>query len=220
MVVQARMGSQRLPGKVLSPIGDRPMLGLLLDRLARCTAVDGVAVATSDQASEDPVADYVAGRGVPVIRGPLDDVAGRFLVAARELGAQAVVRVSGDSPLMDPAVVDRAVRLFDADCDLVTNVRPRSFPPGQSVEVVRVTALDAAHPRMDADAREHVTPRLYDPSEGLRIRHFAAERDYGALRLTVDTPEDLEFVRALVQRLGDDASSCDLDEIADRAAAA
>jgi spore coat polysaccharide biosynthesis protein SpsF (cytidylyltransferase family) len=219
-VVQARMGSQRLPGKVLEPIGATPMLGHVLDRLARCRTLDAVAVATSDQPGEDPVADYAAQRGTPVVRGPLDDVAGRFLTAAAQLGAAVIVRISGDSPFMDPALVDHAVGLLDDGCDLVTNVRPRSFPPGESVEVLRVAALAAAHPRMDPDDREHVTPRLYRPQEGLHIRHFAAERDYGVLRLTVDTPQELAFARALVARMDParDPAGYGLDEIADLAA--
>lgn len=220
VVVQARMGSRRLPGKVLTPIGGTPLLGLLLDRLARCEAVDGVAVATSDQPSEDPVAEYAAARGVAVVRGPLDDVAARFLAAAAQLEAVALVRISGDSPLMDPAIVDRAARLFDDGCDVVTNVRPRSFPPGQSVEVVRASALAAAHPRMDAGEREHVTPRLYRPEECLRVRGFAAERDYGDLRLTVDTPADLAFVAGLVARMERPPETYGLDEIAELAGAA
>jgi spore coat polysaccharide biosynthesis protein SpsF len=219
VVVAARMGSRRLPGKVLAPLAGTPMLGLLLDRLARCTAVDGVALATSDAPSEDPIAAFAAQRGTTVVRGPLDDVAGRFLLTAAQLGASVLVRISGDSPLIDPALVDRAVRLLDDDCDLVTNVRPRSFPPGQSVEVIRVAALAAAHPLMDADEREHVTQRLYAPAEGLNIRHFAAVRDYGDLRLTIDTPEDLAFLSGLVARMDGHEERYGLDEIADLATA-
>jgi spore coat polysaccharide biosynthesis protein SpsF (cytidylyltransferase family) len=218
-VVQARMGSQRLPGKVLTPIAGTTLLGLLLDRLARCEAVASIAVATSSEAADDAVAAYCRERGTTVVRGPLDDVAARFLAAGERLGAEAVVRISGDSPLMDPALIDRAARLFDDACDVVTNVRPRTFPPGQSVEVVRVSALAAVHPRMGDDDREHVTPLLYRPEERMRLRAFTADRDYEGLRLTVDTPQDLAFVRALVRRMTRPQHEYGLDEIADLAGA-
>ena len=213
------MASERLPGKVLRPLGDDCVLGLLLSRLARAETLESVVLVTSSERSDDPLVAFCRERDTPVERGPHGDVAARFAGAAQRLGAGAFVRVSGDSPLLDPALVDRAVTLFGEDCDVVTNTRPRTFPPGQSVEVVRAEALQRAHARMSPEDREHVTPRLYAPDEGLRIRTFTAERDYGALRLTVDTAADLERMRALLTRMDRPPDDYGLDDVAELAAA-
>jgi spore coat polysaccharide biosynthesis protein SpsF (cytidylyltransferase family) len=197
-VVQARMYSQRLPGKVLMELGDRPALAQLLDRLERARELDGIVVATSNEPDDDAVAAFCAERGTRCHRGPLDDVARRMADAAGDW--EAFVRVNGDSPLLDPALVDHGVRLYRAsgDVDLVSNVWPRrSFPRGQSVEVVRTAVLRAALDELDADGREHVTLRLYDRS-GVRVLGFAAEHDASDRSLALDTPQDAERLRELV----------------------
>lgn len=213
------MSSVRLPGKVLREICGRPLLAYLIERLAGCREAPTI-VATSTSGSDDAVAAFCAAAGVPCHRGPEEDVAARFVEAAEHFSLTAFGRVSGDSPLLDPALVDRAVTLFQRDeYDLVTNVRPRTFPPGQSVEVVRVDAFLAALPSLEAQQREHVTQHLYDPGLGLRIANFAADRDYGDLRLAVDTEEDLERIEALVAAMERPHWEYGLDEIALLAAA-
>lgn len=201
-VVQARMSSQRLPGKVLMALGDRPALAHLLDRLACASELDGVVVATSTQPDDDAIAAFCAERGTRCHRGPLDDVAARMADAAGDW--EAFVRVNGDSPLLDPALVDHGVRLFRAgdDVDLVSNVWPRrSFPRGQSVEVVRTALLRAALSDLDAEGREHVTLRLYD-RPGVRVVGFAADHDASDRTLALDTPADAERLTALAGRSG------------------
>jgi spore coat polysaccharide biosynthesis protein SpsF (cytidylyltransferase family) len=209
-IVQARTGSSRLPRKVLLELAGKPLLLHVLDRLARARELDAIVVATSAEPADDAVAALCAAHGTPCVRGPHEDVAARVALAAREHRLDAFVRVSGDSPLIDPAIVDRAVARYRAgDADLVTNVRPRSFPPGQSVEVVRTLTFLSLVPRMTTEEeREHVTPLLYE--SGLRIARIEASRDYGDLALTVDTAEDLARLDALIRRVGPDAS---LDEI-------
>lgn len=210
-IVQARTGSARLPRKVLLELAGKPLLVHVLDRLARARGLDATVVATSDEPGDDAVAALCAAHGTPCVRGPHEDVAARFALAAREHRLDAFVRVSGDSPLLDPALVDRAVARFrEGDVDLVTNVRPRSFPPGQSVEVVATQRFLQLLPKMTTvHEREHVTPLLYD--SGLRIARVDSGRDYGDLSLTVDTAEDLERIAGLIRRVGTEAS---LDEIA------
>jgi spore coat polysaccharide biosynthesis protein SpsF len=199
VVVQARMTSQRVPGKVLRPLGGRPLLGHLLDRLAR-TGLP-VVVATSDDASDDPIADFCD----PVHRGPLGDVAARLIGAAREHGMDPIVRVSGDSPLLDPAIVERAVALWEPGC-IVTNVKPRTFPTGQSVEVFAVAALEGAA----AEGREHVTTGLYDR---LEVRNFESGHDWGSLRMTLDTEEDAARLESLFARMDRPPADYSLVEI-------
>lgn len=197
-VVQARMSSQRLPGKVLAPLSGRPVLAWLLDRL------DGfdVVVATSDDPSDDPVAAFCAERGVECFRGPLADVAARFAAVVEHYGLDAFGRVSGDSPLLDPALLAQALELFaERGPDLATNVFPRSFPPGQSVEVVDATAFLAARPEFSAEDREHVTTFFYRHAERFRIENFSAALPYAGPSHAIDTAEDLARIDAWMRAL-------------------
>ena len=192
-----------MPGKVLADVGGRPLLSWLLERLDHAETLDDVVVATSDDPSDDPVAAYCDEHGVACFRGPLHDVARRMLGAAHAAGLDAFVRVNGDSPLLDQALVDRGVALLlESGADLVTNVRPRTYPPGQSVEVVRTDALAAAiEAGMSAEASEHVTGPLYDG--GYAVVRFEAERPRTEPSLTVDTPEDSERIGRILAGLGD-----------------
>lgn len=208
------MGSTRLPGKVLARAGGATVLDLLLERLLRCDAVDGIVVATSREPADDAIAAWCARRGAACHRGPLLDVAARLLDAARGADADALVRVCADSPLLDPALVDRAARLYRAGAaDLVTNVRPRRFPRGQSVEVVACALLAQALPAMDAREREHVTPLLYRSVRPERLRRIEHPFDQSGVRLVVDTPEDLDALRRLLRRMDRPQWQYGLDEL-------
>jgi spore coat polysaccharide biosynthesis protein SpsF len=178
---------------VLRHLAGRPLLGHLLDRLR--TLGMPLVVATSADGSDDAIARFCAIEEVAVYRGPLDDVAARFLGAAREQGIDPIVRVSGDSPLLDPAIVRRALGLWEPGL-LVTNVRPRSFPTGQSVEVFELAALEAAE--MSPAAREHVTTTLYGR---LRVENFSHSPDLSHLRLTLDTEADAARLDELFARM-------------------
>jgi spore coat polysaccharide biosynthesis protein SpsF (cytidylyltransferase family) len=195
-VIQARSSSRRLPDKVLLELAGKPMLAYTVERLRRCRTVRDVVLATSDRPEDDRVAALGERLGVPVYRGPLDDVLGRFVAAARAFDATAVVRISGDSPLIDPEVVDRVVaRLLAATCDLATNVFPRSFPKGQSVEVIALAALErAAAVAVDPEDREHVTRYIYGHPAAFRIENVAFGRDASGVQLSVDTADDLAFI--------------------------
>jgi spore coat polysaccharide biosynthesis protein SpsF (cytidylyltransferase family) len=186
------MGSSRLPGKVLADLAGRPALAWLLERLEHATELDAVVVATSTAPADDAVEQFCAQLGQAVHRGPLEDLAARVLGAADAFGLDALVRVNGDSPMLDQRLVDRGVALLRASgADLVSNVRPRSFPPGQSVETLRTAALRTAVQRMvDDDDREHVTGWLYRHADELRILRFEQDPAVTAPPLTLDTPED------------------------------
>lgn len=200
LIVQARFSSQRLPGKVLRPLHGKPMLAWLLESLHHCRAVSGIVLATSVEDSDDPVAAFAQQYGVDCFRGPLDDVALRFLDCAEMYDAEAFVRVSGDSPLMDPALIDRAATLFQAaPCDLASNVLVRSFPKGFSVEVVAVEAMRRAYGRMTTPGHhEHVTSLFYDRPQDWRITGFTSGQDWGTVQMSVDTAEDFAAAEALV----------------------
>ncbi|HET8892663.1 MAG TPA: hypothetical protein VFM96_01000 [Gaiellaceae bacterium] len=202
VVIQARMSSERLPGKVLALLADKPALGYLLERLSRYRVV----VATSTEPSDDAVADFCAERGTLCMRGPLQDVAGRFASVVATLGVDAFVRVSGDSPLLDPLLVEEGIALFEKlRPDLATNVFPRTFPKGQSVEVMDARTFLAIEPELtDASDREHVTTFFYARPERFRIENFAADVPAPDVNLAVDTPGDLERLDALVRALPDE----------------
>jgi spore coat polysaccharide biosynthesis protein SpsF len=200
IIVQARCTSRRLPEKVLQPLSGRPMLAALLQRLRRCRSAGPPVVATSSLASDDPVAELAAREGVPCFRGSLDNVAERMFQAADSVGAAAFVRVTGDSPLLDPTLIDIASTLFQAmNCDLVSNTLVRTFPKGQSVEVIRTEALRASLPQMSQDEQEHVTLRFYRNPQAYRLINFTSGGAWADLQLSVDEPEDLDAARRLAQ---------------------
>lgn len=202
VVIQARMSSERFPGKVLAPLAGKPVLAHLLERLSRHRVI----VATSTDLSDDPVADFCAERGTLCMRGPLEDVSARFAGVVAALGIDAFVRVSGDSPLLDPMLVDEGIALFEKlRPDLATNVFPRTFPKGQSVEVVDARTFVATEPELtDTGDREHVTTFFYAHPNRFRIENFAADQPAPNVNLAVDTPDDLELLDALVRSLPDE----------------
>lgn len=191
------------------------MLGHVLDRVRRCTGIDGLCIATSIDRADDVIEDFARAEGVGVYRGSLDDVAGRMFDAATAAKADALVRINADSPLIDPAIIDRAIDLFRVETpDLVTNVLRRTFPKGQSVEVIATPALGAARAMMTAPAeREHVTTWFYANPSRFRIVAFEAETSRGEMQLSVDTPADLARVEAILLRLGKPAWSHGLEAI-------
>lgn len=198
------MSSSRLPGKMMMDVDGRPMLKRLIDRLTRASGLDRVAVATSVEASDDAIADWCAVEGIACVRGPLTDVAQRYHEAAGQLGVDAFVRINGDSPLIDPAVVKRAVALFRlGGADLVTNVQIRSFPKGQSVEVVDFARFAAVLPDFDAkDDREHVTRYFYRRPDLFRIVNFTSAAAASDVQMSVDTAADLDLVRRIIAAMG------------------
>jgi len=205
-IITARMTSSRLPRKPLRHIDGREMLGRVLDRVNSAESISGAIVATSTHDLDDAVAAFCAKEATPCFRGALDDVTSRLLAAADNSGAPTFVRVSGDSPIIDPALIDRAVDVFAKNCpDLATNVFPRTFPAGQSVEVVNVSALrrlwsqqsDAADA---AELNEHVTMGFYRSPESWDIVNFTSGLLGPHPSMAVDTPEDLVRIRQLIQR--------------------
>lgn len=206
-IIQARMNSSRLPGKVLKEILGKPMLMWVVERTARSQLVQTVAVATTTHASDDPIEALCRERGIPCWRGSQFDVLDRYYQAARLMQADVIVRLTGDCPLIDPQVIDRTVQaFFQQGVDFAANRLPppwkRTYPIGLDVEVCSFAALERAwHEARQPYEREHVMPYLYDEPGRFRTFLVNTEPDYGHLRWTVDTPEDLEFVRQVVEKL-------------------
>ncbi len=194
------MSSRRLPGKVLKSLAGRPMLAHTLDRLSRCGGAAGILVATSEDPSDDPVVRFLEDHGTPCFRGSLDDVIGRMFAAANSLGVEGIVRISGDSPFIDPKIVDRAIALFAAgDWDLVTNIYPRTYPKGMSVEVLRTAVLDEIADRhLSPEQREHVTKYIYDNPSEFDIVSFTRAKPLDSYSFVVDLPEDFQRAEQLI----------------------
>ena len=207
-IIQARMGSSRLPGKVLREIEGQPMLSRVVIRARHAQTVGRVVVATTTEAGDDPVEAYCERMGFPVFRGDPYDVLDRYYQAARTFQAETVVRLTADCPLLDPAEVDRTVRAFQAaQVDFAANRLPppwqRTTPIGMDTEVVRMAALTRAWQEAKAQyAREHVMPYLYEEPGRFKTLLVDHEPDWGALRLTVDTAEDLELIRRITAHFG------------------
>lgn len=206
-LVQARMGSSRLPGKVLRQVAGRSLLAHLIERLRAARTLDALVVATTTDPGDDVLVQEATRLGVGVFRGSEADVLGRFAGAAAQAQARTLVRVTADCPLMDPAEVDRVVGAFLSawpDLDYVTNQLPgqRKVPLGLAVEVFSRQALERAHQEAQAPyQREHVTPYLYDTPGRFRIRCQDPPLDHSALRITVDTPDDLAVVAPTLEAL-------------------
>lgn len=216
-VLQARMSSTRLPGKVLAPVAGAPMILRQIERLRRARSLDRIVVATSVEAGDDELAQVLAAAGVPVHRGDLADVLGRFIGALDAFGpAETLVRLTADCPLADPAVIDATIAHFhETGADYASNVaEPRTFPKGLDVEVMRADALRrAAAETADPYDREHVTPFLYRNPDRFRLAGHAQDADEGEVRWTVDRPDDLEFVRAVYDGLYADDPDFNSDAI-------
>ena len=212
-VVQARMSSRRLPGKVLASLGEHTVLELLLRRLARARELDEIVLATSTEPSDDPLEREAERLSARVLRGSLTDVLGRYLEASAAVDAEAVVRITADCPLMDPEVVDLVVREWrEGGADYVTNtLEPRSYPDGLDVEVVSAAALRrAGELARDPADREHVTPYIRHHPETFSIQGVHLDPPHGDVRMTLDTPADLDDLRRLVDEVGPDATMEDV----------
>ena len=211
-IIQARMGSTRYPGKVLAEIGGRPMLWYTVTRLRQARTLKHIAVATTDQPSDDPIGEFCDLHGIPLFRGSEDDVLERYYGAAKAFKADAVVRITGDCPLLDPSVVDDVVRRFlDGDVDYVSNICPPTYPDGLDTEVFSLEALQRAHAEAEwASEREHVTSYIRKHPETFRIQNVTHAKDLSSLRWTVDDDRDMAFVRAVFERLEDVTSGLDV----------
>ena len=202
-ILQARVSSSRLPGKVLLPILGEPMLFRQIERIRRAGHIDHLIVATSTDQSDDPLVAACVARGIAYSRGSLSDVLDRFVQCALPYQPEIVIRLTGDCPLADPQLIDAMLREFEeGGYDYLTNANPPTFPDGLDVEVMRFSCLMEAYREAKLPSeREHVTPFLRAHPERFRLGNHAAETDHSGLRWTVDEAQDLQFVQAVYQHL-------------------
>ena len=211
-IIQARIGSTRLPGKVLLDLAGKPMLARCVNRTRRAQTLDEVVVATTEQPTDEAIVRLCAERGCPCFRGSEDDVLDRYYRAAVEHQADVVVRITSDCPLIEPDIIDRVVQQFldlQPEVDYACNTLPRrTFPRGLDTEVMRFDVLEQAWREDNNPAwREHVTPYIQRNPDLFRIHGVVNEVDYSHIRWTVDTSEDLAFVRCIYNHFGHDRFS-------------
>ena len=210
-IVQARMTSSRLPGKVLSDICGKPSLQRMLERINMASSIDKVVVATTINASDDLIVELCEKLKVDIFRGDEDDVLGRFCGAAEVAEAEIVIRLTADCPMIDPDVIDEVVSAFSIyNHDYLSNTIDRTYPDGLDIEVMSIDALREAHKKAVAPfLREHVTPyisgRRPDLGAGdFRVGQIRFVADFSHIRWTLDTKEDLQRIRSLVSKLPED----------------
>jgi spore coat polysaccharide biosynthesis protein SpsF len=205
VVVQARTGSTRLPGKVLLPLAGKPLLVRMLERLLAARTPSQVVVATTTDPSDDPVATLARQAGVDCIRGHPTDLLDRHIQAARSVDCDAVSKIPSDCPLIDPAVVDHVIGTFleDPSYDYVSNLHPATWPDGYDVEVVRRDTIELAHREAKLSLeREHTTPFIWERPERFKLRNVVWDRDLQMThRLTIDYAEDYELIRRVYDAL-------------------
>lgn len=208
-IIQARMGSTRLPGKVLRVLGNATVLAHVVRRSRRAAAVDEVVIATSESPLDDAIVDAGLRLGASVFRGSEDDVLSRYYLAAQRAGARVVVRITSDCPLLDPDVLQAMVARFLAmhrggtPVDYLSNTLARTFPRGLDVEVFTFAALERAHREAgDAAEREHVTPYIYRNPGIFRIEQHRNAVDHSRYRWTLDTEDDWRLLQRIFARLG------------------
>jgi spore coat polysaccharide biosynthesis protein SpsF (cytidylyltransferase family) len=201
-IVQARIGSTRLPGKVLADLCGRPVIEHVLQRASQIAGIDAVVLAVPASSSDDALAEVGRRAGVIVVRGNADDVLDRYRAAAYASGAAAIVRITADCPLLDPAVSSQVVsRFVKGDVDYVSNIHPPSFPDGYDTEAFSLAALDTAWSEAsDPYEREHVTPFIWRRPDRFTLANVSADQDRSTWRLTVDTADDLRALRDIWSR--------------------
>lgn len=207
--IQARMGSSRLPGKVLMPLGDKALISHHLKRLLHATLAHHRVVVMPETKDNDMLCDFLRKNHpeVDLFFGPEEDVLTRFYRAAESFSSDVIVRTTADCPFIDPSVVDATIRLFQttSTCSYASNTLHRSFPRGLDVEVFSFSALsEAFHQACDQAEREHVTLYMYRRAEAFTLASLVLPVDYSFLRLTIDERQDLEMARRLYAQLSSD----------------
>lgn len=218
-IIQARMGSTRLPGKVLMEVNDRPLLAYQLDRISKSIELDRVVVATSILENDDAIEAFCKDYGIDCYRGSENDVMSRHYECCKQYNPDTVVRMTADCPLIDPNIIDKVVQQFIDDgvnyCGNTVPPETSKFPDGSDVEVFSMSALERAHREVkDAHYREHVTFQFWR-DESYTSSQYTKVKDWSKYRITVDYPEDFEVVKYVLNELKNKKIFGSLKEVID-----
>ena len=200
-ILQARMTSTRLPGKVMQEINGKPMISWQISRILKSN-VDGLVLVTSTEESDNTLSEYVESLGIPVYRGSIENVFSRFWAVVEKFKPDNFLRFTGDCPLVMPHLINEMLIDFEQfPCDYMSNTNPPTFPDGLDIEIATFAALERlSQLELTNHEREHVTIGLYQRPGAFTLRNFISPNDYSNMRWTVDYPEDLEFVRRVYEQ--------------------
>ena len=194
-LVQARVSSKRLPNKIFMKIGEKMIISRVIEQLRKSKKINRVTILTSKNKSDEKIVKYCKKNKVFYFRGSLNNVALRFLNASKKLKAKAFVRISCDSPFINFQLVDKIINNYKKkSVDIVTNIFPRSFPKGQSVEVINTKILRENIKKFSKHEMEHVTPFFYKNSKNFKIFNLKSKKNFSKLKLSVDTKKDFLFL--------------------------
>lgn len=204
-IIQARMSSTRLPAKVLLPIGGKPVLEYVIARTRQAVSINNVVIATTKNAEDNAIVDFCKNNSTDFYRGDLHNVLDRYFQAAKLYKADVIIRVTSDCPLVDGMLIDRGLQLFRSEgFEYVSNTVTRTFPRGFDFEIFTFDALKTAHTRATDEAeKEHVTPYIWrNHPQDFKIAQVTQQKDASKYRITIDTPEDFEVLRLLIEKYG------------------
>ena len=203
IIIQARISSSRLPRKVLKEINGTPLLQFLIERLNTVFEKSKLMIATSRKSEDDKIESFCKDQSIQIYRGSLNDVSKRFLEAVNSKKAKAFIRINGDSPLIDPLIVKKALDIYiNGSYDLVTNAFPRTYPVGQSTEVINSKTFNDIYKLMSTkDHFEHVTNYFYENSSSYNIKNFTNIRDLSSYSLVVDTENDFKRISKIIKNM-------------------
>lgn len=198
-IIQARLSSKRLPSKVLKDINGEPIIMHVFKRVSQAKLVNEIVIATSNEKSDNNLIKFLEKNKISFYIGSLKNVAQRMLSCAEESGARKFIRINGDSPLIDPKIIDKAVLLSNKDdYDLCTNVLFRSFPKGQSVEIINTQTLKNNINKFSIPEQEHVTKFFYNNHEKFKIKNFKSNNNHSRVQLSIDTKFDFEIIKKII----------------------
>lgn len=204
-IIQARMGSTRLPGKMLKEIKGKPIVYYVLNQARKSKLIDEIVLATTNNDSDKILIQTVEKLGFKTFSGSENDVLDRYYQAAKAFHGDIVVRITGDCPLIDPSVIDHVIKLFlDQKCDYSSNINPPTFPDGLDVEVFSFEALEKSWNEAKLNSeREHVTPYIKNNPNKFRLVNFKNEKDLSSMRWVIDEKDDFEFINQIIEKLRD-----------------
>ena len=204
-IIQARMGSTRLPGKILKKVEGKPLLAIQLERLQASKELDQIVIATTNEKQDDVIAQFCEVQGINYYRGSEQDVLKRYYEAAKTFGGEIIVRLTSDCPIIDPQIVDEVIVFYKKNrliYDYVSNTVERTYPRGLDTEVFSFKAMEKAYFEASLESeREHVTLYLHTNPDVFSIGSWKGKEDYSEHRWTVDTPEDFELIKLILEKL-------------------
>ena len=203
-VIQARMGSSRLPGKVMMNVDEKnTLLHYIIQQLKFSKLANNIIIATTTSEKDDNIVDFATKMNLKHFRGEVDNVLDRYYQCAKNFSISTIVRISADDPLIDPTIVDKVIEKFYSNSyDYVSNTNPRTFPQGNEIEVFSFETLEFAWKNAKKiSEKEHVTPYIYNNKEKFRMANVEHSKNLSSLRWTVDTQNDLDFVRLIISKI-------------------